>query len=625
MKRITLYFCTFCMILGLSGCSDFFDQESDHVIYSEKDHLDNATDTIYSMTGILSKLQALADRTILLGEVRGDLVDVTNIASNDLRQLAQFNVDDDNMYNAPRDYYAVINNCNYFIAHVDTAMKNNRNEYIFMREYAAVKAIRAWTYLQLVLNYGSVPFVTDPILTKEESELNYPRYDLPAVCEYFINDLLPLTEKYGREYPRYGTIRNTDSRFFYFPLNIVLGDLYLWAGSSTGNKEYYKQAALRYYKYISERNGDNSTYPTGTNIIYWSTGSTTWTNTIDSWTANTFMIEGYSNDSELITMIPCDSIRAEGNYSELRNLFNSRDENNYKVSIVPSERLKEISAAQEYCNVSVNGITSYSPKGLSNYLSGDLRLHACVYEGYTYDPSTGDRIETQNIYKYATRNVHIYRKQLVYLRLAEALNEAGYPHMAFSILSEGLNNDVIAYNTNWYNEDDANFMLSFDFPTARYIPVGLDEFVGVGGRLGYNTIGMHSRGSGLTTYNEYYMQPYLQLAEDYVVDSVVVNEDGTETSYVTLNKLTPEKIAILQDYVREQILQEGVLEFAFEGTRYYDIMRFALRDSNPGQYLANRIYARRGAENADIGRGEIKTDLTNKENWYLKWKGSIGF
>ena len=121
------------MVFGLSGCSDFFDQESDHVIYSEKDHLNNATDTIYSMTGIMSKLQALADRTILLGEVRGDLVDVTNIASNDLRQLAQFSVDDDNMYNAPRDYYAVINNCNYFIANVDTAMKNNRNEYVFMR------------------------------------------------------------------------------------------------------------------------------------------------------------------------------------------------------------------------------------------------------------------------------------------------------------------------------------------------------------------------------------------------------------------------------------------------------------------------------------------------------------
>ena len=617
------------MMFTLSGCSDFFDQESDQVIYTEKDHLNNATDTIYSMTGILSKLQALADRTVLLGEVRGDLVDLTSVANKDLRELAQFNVSDDNMYNAPRDYYAVINNCNYFIAHADTAMKNNRNEYIFMKEYAAAKAIRAWTYLQLVLNYGSVPFVTDPILTKEESELNYPRYDILAICEYFISDLLPLAEKYGRQYPEYGSIRNTDSRFFYFPLNIVLGDLYLWAGSASGNKEYYKQAALRYYKYIAERNGDNSTYATGTNIAKWPTNSTTWSRPTDGWSASTFMLENYSDDSELITMIPCDSIRAEGNYSELRNLFNSRQENSYKVSIEPSSRLKEISAAQEYCNVSVNGITSYSPKGLSNNMSGDLRLWASVSEGYTYDLTTGDRIETQTIYKFATRNVHIYRKQLVYLRMAEALNEAGYPHMAFSILSEGLNNDVIRTNSAWYNETDSVFMSQFDFPEARYIQMGLDEFVGTGGRRGYNTIGMHSRGSGLTPYNIYYMAPFDQITEDcYTVDhydTLVVDNDTTVVGYLIPQVLGPEKIAQLQDYVREQILQEGVLEFAFEGTRYYDIMRFALRDDNPGQFMANRIYARRGAQNADIMRAEIKTDLTNKDNWYLKWKGSIGF
>ena len=41
------------------SCQDFFDQESDHVIYAEKDHLGSASDTLYSMTGVLQKLQAL--------------------------------------------------------------------------------------------------------------------------------------------------------------------------------------------------------------------------------------------------------------------------------------------------------------------------------------------------------------------------------------------------------------------------------------------------------------------------------------------------------------------------------------------------------------------------------------
>ena len=43
-----------CAICGMTSCSDFFDQQSEHVIFTEKNHLDNATDTIYSVIGILN-------------------------------------------------------------------------------------------------------------------------------------------------------------------------------------------------------------------------------------------------------------------------------------------------------------------------------------------------------------------------------------------------------------------------------------------------------------------------------------------------------------------------------------------------------------------------------------------
>src|SRR3712207_1310324 len=102
-----------------TSCSDFFEQESTHVTYTDDMSLNSASDTIYSLTGIMTKMQALGDRTILLGEVRGDLVDVTDAASADLRDMAQFNIGNDNKYNSPRDYYAVINNCNLYIAKAD--------------------------------------------------------------------------------------------------------------------------------------------------------------------------------------------------------------------------------------------------------------------------------------------------------------------------------------------------------------------------------------------------------------------------------------------------------------------------------------------------------------------------
>ena len=39
--------------VSLTGCLDFFEQESDHIIFADGDHLNNPTDTVYSMMGIL--------------------------------------------------------------------------------------------------------------------------------------------------------------------------------------------------------------------------------------------------------------------------------------------------------------------------------------------------------------------------------------------------------------------------------------------------------------------------------------------------------------------------------------------------------------------------------------------
>ena len=221
----------------LTSCEDFFNQESDDVLYAENEHLNNAVDTIYSVTGILAKLQSLGDRTILFGELRGDLVDLTEYADSNLQAIANFDVNDDNKYNNPSDYYAVINNCNYFIAHADTALKSNRNEEIFMKEYCAVKAIRAWTYLQLGLVYGKVPFYTEPLLSKDAAEVaESSQKTLEEICYYFLHEdgLMDLPERYNTEYPAYGDIR-VPSKLMYFPLSLVRGDLYLWHATLTNN------------------------------------------------------------------------------------------------------------------------------------------------------------------------------------------------------------------------------------------------------------------------------------------------------------------------------------------------------------------------------------------------------
>ena len=580
MKRLS-YIIMLVLLGGMSSlfssCGDFLDQESERVIDAGKDHLNNATDTLYSVIGIMNKMQALADRTILLGELRGDLVDVRSNTSADLRDIANFNVQSDNQYNSPRDYYAVINNCNYFLAKADTALKNNRNEYIFRKEYAAVKAFRAWTYLQLVLNYGKVPFVIEPILNKDDADKTYETKDIKEVCNYFINDIAPYADV---ETPTYGTIRGTDSKLMYFPIYILMGDLNLWAGN-------YREAALNYYKYISTRNGRNSAYPISTSRIAWAQNDSKWMMKQDSWGGD-FQSESSSAQEELITMIPGDSIPAEGNYSKLRGYFNSAQNDDYQVSIVTSKALRELSKAQKYCHLNSANEVMYAPTNLTGDQNGDLRLSTIVVERDGYH---GGNVNTDGFFaanmKYVTRNVHIYRRTMVYLRMAEALNRAGFPRFAFAILKTGVNNSVMEDDILPYYPEDEAYLKQFDFPTAQY------KLRTKAGNSDENTIGIHSHGSGWSELNDYYVYPE--------ADNLEAEENAVE----------------------DLIMDEDALEFAFEGTRFYDLMRVALRRNDPS-YLANKVYARRGADNTAEVKSLISVDLNNTSNWYLDWNGQLG-
>ena len=179
MKKYILSLALIGAMAGMTtSCEDMLDKGNDYVIYSDGHVLSDPADTVTSVLGILNKLQGIAVRTNLFGELRADLVKVRDNATADLKNIASLDIDDDNKYNSPRDYYAVINNCNYFLERADSTAGNiNRNEKYFEAEIAQVHSIRAWTYLQLVLVYGRVPFVEKPILTKLQSGLCD---DLPA-------------------------------------------------------------------------------------------------------------------------------------------------------------------------------------------------------------------------------------------------------------------------------------------------------------------------------------------------------------------------------------------------------------------------------------------------------------
>ena len=551
-KYIILGVCTIC---GLMSCSKMLETESELVEYEKDNTLNHPTDSVYSVMGIINKMQLIADRTVLLGEMRGDLMTTTPAASSDLKRLAEFDRDGDNKYYKISDYYAVINNCNYFLAHVDTAMER-RGRKLFMYEYAAVKAFRAWTYLELVKAYGHVPLVTTPVMTEQQATdaMNLGDKDITDICNYFISDLTPYAKT---ELPKYGSINGMNSTEFFIPMRALIGDLCLWAGR-------YQEAAYWYHDYLNDK--DEPIEMNYSNRVRWN-------NIVNFQSQRPTNLYSVKDQLERLTYIPMEERVFDGTISELYDIFQSNVQNKYYYQAEPSKGMRKISAEQIYCFEYKNNTvtdTIYAPRDITAYQEdvylGDLRLSANYsQESYRQDNYSEYSSLMQNITKFFKESIITYRRTMVYLRYAEALNRAGYPQSAFAILKYGICNEIVNERVDSVERVQAGDLIVFD-PNIFTKETSL---------------GIHSMGCGDTQCDTTYVIPALPARQDSI------------------------------DFVEDKIVTEMALEGSFEGYRFYDLMRVALR-RNDLSYLAEPISRRNGEKDESLYQL-----LMNKENWYL--------
>ncbi len=679
-----------CGMAGLSSCEDLMTVDTGDKAYV------NAQDTLYSYLGVMRAMQDVAERQVILGEIRGDLVESTQYTTDTLYAISNFDdvKDDKCSMLQVSDYYNVINNCNFYIANADTSAIKSNIKYM-VPEYAQVKTIRAWAYLQLVKNYKEVPYITVPVknlnvIEQFDHANNMVNKDnlVDKVIEDGLLDFIDTSyPQYGSPSQKWGDWSNgsvsISARLCFLPVRVVLGDMYLLRGASQSD---YEKAAGYYFDFlknektplyrqycsmtVNPRNGKKS-YSYSNN---WGRFAATYSydeanNEVISLipgSANAGFgkmltrvadIYGYTPSSSQSSSTSTDN---DGNANTDANGNTTSEASgaisvtrNYKRQYGPSNAYQNVVNQQTYVNytgaTSTNMIATYYQNSDSRY---GLSVEDYTYEGDAYPLCS--KAASGSAFYYT---IPLYRKSLIWLRLAEALNRSGYPEFAFAILKDGINQytipSIIEKNK---TDEDGNFIPVLDEegnPTGQYERERLLDH-GSFGAMYYvtdstmvkeftakypftdevwnSTYGIHAKGTGFgswtssddgaisTNISGYRDTLYYDYSKLLLAQGVDIKSEST----------TREDII---NAVENIIVDELALETAFEGNRFNDLVRIAEHKNASGykgtEWLATKI-ANRGSKAAtddspavDGYDAALYSKLTNTANWYLplpEWK-----
>lgn len=665
MKKKLIYTMTFilCGTFLFSSCNDMLNVDSNRVEYEFDDWTLN--DSVFSVLGILKSVQNVGDRQVLINELRGDLVTVNEAkAVLDVQELSRFEYNTEtNKYLDVKDYYSIINNCNIYLARVDTTLEKN-NIRLMLPEYVAVKSVRAWTYLHLAINYNSVPYFTEPILTHSAADdvLNKPMLTRDEIINKLIADILPYENPSAYPMPawdkdgkvlKFGYGDNgteVETKRLFVPIRMLLGELYLWKGD-------YKNAARFFYAQIAGT-GTNETAKKYNDYGHRASYSGKGGKNMNNGYMGLFSAKNFdANSSNIFTIIPFANTDLDGTTSGLAAIFSPPSEVG-AAQVVASRGIQSLSKRQVYRYYEGEDPKKPDEVEYSHFYEypGDLRIKATTYSQHGNDDAKTEYkniigkfnfedgnigLESDFTSNIRTTFIILQRKEHAYLRLAEALvglerdGYVGAMDLAMIILKEGVKENYQILKNPVYAE---RVKLDADGDTLYNYIIENKDTIGVEPRmekylasctdsLRYNfaaeeftnNIGLHSRGSGDSERNAYYALTDTCIARYLGLTKV---ENKVET---ILRPITYEDSL---NYIADLVLDELALELAWEGTRFGDLIRFA-KAMGDNDVLAKRVAGRAYENDVTYRSNEYQIDadlygkLSNEANWYLPLPGTV--
>ena len=621
MHKLLLFFLLFSMLI-LPSCEDFFNPEQDILVEEGKIFNDWYEFRAVAM-GMYGLQQDLAEQLFVLGELRSDLVNITVNAEADLVEIYNFNPSRENKYASPVNFFKLIAATNNLIAKLQELHPEVTDPASpvtnYDRLFGEALCMRAWAYFNAVRIYGKVPYIHESLTGIEETqayinssetyidsvhiifgtdgynndtiynnpiELEKRYYDQKLVIDHFSNELETKVKAVGVDY----ALNNNDNTWEVtvwniHAMNALLGIMSLTDGNLAKAAHYFEE--IVYLQSNNRRYQLDGTF-----------SMNNWRNIFTNIDNREHIYTLWFNKSEL-------------QQNDFQMMFEPRAPHKHMLKPSKSAVMFWESIWDNYL-VAGNNDRPWQARTVTRGRPGDF--HRGYNSGYVFMRnsevitdstiqkmlilrSVGDDRSANTIiagadtviWKYSVgKDIYsqdasfiIYRAAGIHLWLSEV-----YAFWVFESQS-----GVKTFLSNALNivNDGSNYPASSG---------GNQQ--GVRGRVGFA-----DRTSG----------PGWQVATDDMLKlgNIVYERDPVTNEVIGYKDFRTNPFQ-LQLYLEEQIMNERARELAFEGERFYDLMRVAQRRNDPS-FLAEKVSAKFPAGERD----RIYNLLMDENNWYIDY------